>query len=110
MKEAFEKIKERLEKEIFVAELYGGEWNGQTVDNLLCLGNVADVISEVEEEYGNGKTNADRIRAMSDEELAEFLIYSEENYKLFTSDGKDFYTYEEALTHEIEWLKPPTTD
>lgn len=54
MKEAFDKLKERLEKEVFVAELYGGEWNGQTVENLLCLGNVVDVISEVEAEYGNG--------------------------------------------------------
>ena len=51
-----------------------------------------------------------RFEKMSDEELTEFLIYSEENYKLFTSDGKDFYTYEEALKHEIEWLKSPTTD
>ena len=54
MKEAFEKIKERLEKEVFVAELHGGGWNGQTVDSLLCLGNVVDVISEVEAEFGNG--------------------------------------------------------
>lgn len=38
---------ENLEKEIFSAELYGDEWDGQTVDNLLCLGNVAAVIEEI---------------------------------------------------------------
>lgn len=36
-----------LEKEIFSAELYGDEWNGQTVDNLLCLGDVVAVIEEM---------------------------------------------------------------
>lgn len=114
MKEAFEKIKERLEKEVFVAELYGGGWNGQTVDNLLCLGNVADVISEVEAECCNVETNADRIRSMSDEELAEFLPIvsnflcrpTDECMNTICNRGECEKTKECAL----EWLKSPTTD
>lgn len=54
MQEVFEKIIDKLEKEMFSAELYGDEWNGQTVDNLLCLGNVSDVIEQVVAEYNNG--------------------------------------------------------
>lgn len=51
MQEVFEKIMERLENEVFSAELYGEKWNGQTVTNLLCLGNVRDVIEQAAAEY-----------------------------------------------------------
>ena len=44
------------------------------------------------------KTNADKIRSMSDEELAEFLAETE----LHGSQG----SYKDYL----EWLKSPTTD
>ncbi len=54
MQEIFEKIIEKLENKIFSAELYGKEWNGQTVDNLLCLGDVRDVIEQEAAEYSNG--------------------------------------------------------
>ncbi len=54
MQEVFEKIIDKLEKEIFSAELYGDEWDGQTIDNLLCLGNARDVIEQVAAEYNNG--------------------------------------------------------
>lgn len=54
MQKVFEKIIERLGNEIFSAELYGNEWNGQTVTNLLCLGNVRDVIEQTVAEYNNG--------------------------------------------------------
>lgn len=54
MQEVFEKIIAELGRKRFSAELYGDEWNGQTVDNLLCLGDVRDVIEEVVAEYNNG--------------------------------------------------------
>lgn len=54
MQEVFENIMQRLENEVFSAELYGEKWNGQTVTNLLCLGNVRDVIEQVSAEYNGG--------------------------------------------------------
>ena len=38
------KVVNQLENEIFSAELYEHGWNGQTVDNLLCLGNVIEIV------------------------------------------------------------------
>lgn len=73
MKEAFEKIRERLEKEVFVAELHGGEWNGQTIDNLLCLGNVVNVISEVEAKYGNDWISVEKSLPKED---GWYLVYT----------------------------------
>ena len=52
MKEAFEKIKEMLKEMTFKAELHEFGWKGQTVNNLLCLGDAVDIVNEVAEEYG----------------------------------------------------------
>lgn len=56
--------------------------------------------------------NGDRIRAMGNEELAEFLLKSipVEDYPTFyfeTSDGMQFdgFDKERALLHEIKWLE-----
>lgn len=42
------KLLEDLEKEVFTADLYEHGWDGQTVDNLLCLGDVKKVIDGYE--------------------------------------------------------------
>lgn len=60
-------------------------------------------------------TNADRIRAMSDEELAKNNIrydYDEESYEncalwYETSDGSTFYDEESAVEYELDWLRQP---
>lgn len=68
-------------------------------------------------------TNADRIRAMSDEELAKNNIrlsyqcdidydYDEESYENWTlwyetSDGSTFYDEESAVEYELDWLRRP---
>ena len=39
-----DKFLNELSNEMFVAELYGNEWNGQTVNNLLCMGNVKEIL------------------------------------------------------------------
>lgn len=52
--------------------------------------------------------NADRIRAMTNEELAEFLLGWDCEYALWiTSDGEAFDedNKESAISHEIEWLE-----
>ena len=60
------------------------------------------------------QTNADRIRAMSDEELAELLVEEKEygvcHIPFFRCPGgKDFDEdqYEDALRYTIDWLKQP---
>lgn len=55
MKEVFEKIKERLEEKIFKAELHDFGWEGQTVNNLLCLGDAIEIVNQVAEEYSNSE-------------------------------------------------------
>lgn len=37
----------RISKEMFSAECYNDEFNGQEVSNLLCLGNIADVLEDM---------------------------------------------------------------
>jgi len=57
-------------------------------------------------------TNGDRIRSMSDEELAEYIVsetgyqessWSQTNYA--TGDGESFNNYDKAFLNELEWLK-----
>ena len=36
----------QLSNMIFSAELYGDEWDGQTVRNLLCLGDVIEIVEK----------------------------------------------------------------
>ena len=54
MKEFVEKLNERLEENIFVAELHGFGWDGQRVGNLLCLGDVKEIAEQLAEEHNNG--------------------------------------------------------
>lgn len=54
MKEFIEKLIGKLEEMIFSAELYNNEFDGKTVDNLICLGDVADIVNQLAEEYNNG--------------------------------------------------------
>ena len=62
-------------------------------------------------------THADRIRAMSDEELAELLVqktvyqesaWSEPSYLNFLTSRDD--TKENAIKGTVEWLKQPAED
>ena len=54
------------------------------------------------------KTNADRIRAMSDEEFAKYLIECRDDWGDYVTPNCEFYdTYEEALEATIKWLQQP---
>lgn len=64
--------------------------------------------------YKEQQTNADRIRAMSDDELAEWLVkktkyqesaWSEPSYLNFLTELDD--TMESAIKGTVEWLKQP---
>lgn len=63
------------------------------------------------------KTHADRLRAMSDEELAEWIVkktkhqasaWSEPTYLNFLTESDD--TLESAIKGTAEWLKQPAED
>lgn len=41
-----DKVMEQLEKKMFTADLYEHGWDGQTVDNLLCFGDVYEIIGK----------------------------------------------------------------
>ena len=51
MKEFVKKLMSMLEKQIFSAELYDYGWKGQTVHNLLCLGDVKNVAEQLLNEH-----------------------------------------------------------
>ena len=53
----------------------------------------------------NYMTNADRIRSMSDEELAEMLWKTGRNYRAVCADP--VVDYNEHRDHLIAWLKQP---
>lgn len=62
-------------------------------------------------------TNGDRIRAMTDEELAEenarpVFIWNDDVGLLeyVTSDGERFEDEEEAVKHELDWLLQPAKE
>ena len=39
-----DKVIDQIANKMFSAELYGDEWNGQTVNNLLCMGDVFEIV------------------------------------------------------------------
>lgn len=41
-----DKVVEKVENKMFSAELYGDGWNGETVNNLLCFGDVYEIIKD----------------------------------------------------------------
>lgn len=56
----------------------------------------------------NKVTHADRIRAMTDEELAETLIRYNDLCDMFMADdGMKYYDFEAAKEAELEWLQQP---
>ena len=56
-------------------------------------------------QYFCEKTNAQKIRAMSDEELADMLWKTGRNYRAVCADP--VVDYNEHRDHLIDWLKQP---
>lgn len=54
------------------------------------------------------KTNADRIRAMSDEELADMLWKTGRNYRAICADP--VVDYNEQHEHLVDWLQQPAEE
>lgn len=82
-----------------------------------CLAEVKDALYK--HGYTRKKTNADRIRAMSDEELAEFLAIINEKDECFREDYKLNVCYKCPMIafctnckcgDELEWLQQPAEE
>lgn len=54
------------------------------------------------------QTNADRIRAMSDEELADMLWKTGRNYRAICADP--VVDYNEQHEHLVDWLQQPAEE
>lgn len=56
-------------------------------------------------------TNEEYIRKYTSlEDLAGMLVEVDEWEDIYTSDGCKFLFYEDAIAHEIEWLKSERTE
>ncbi|HHV09993.1 MAG TPA: hypothetical protein GXX75_06925 [Clostridiales bacterium] len=53
------KVMDRMETVTFTADLYDHGWDGQTVNNLLCLGDVADIVRGGGRDESNQNHNKD---------------------------------------------------
>ena len=98
MKEFIEKLIKRLEK-------LGWVYADYYPDETEIYDEVVKIVNELVEEY-KPKTRADKIRSMSDEELAGLTITYNDYYgEYYCSDEERYDSYEDAMKHEIEWLQ-----
>ena len=90
---------------------YSIEWYDHTKNEYFLgyssyyIGYVFKWLDECFEIVEDIKTNADRIRAMNDEELAEILWKTGSNYRSVCADP--VVDYNEHRDHLIAWLKQP---
>jgi hypothetical protein len=100
-------MKEFIEKLIGRLEEYKKQW--MDADYLDGIDEIIEIVNELAEEYINistdtSTTNADRIRSMSDEELAEFISkYFSCEYECAVRDkcGSDW----DCKRATIDWLQ-----
>lgn len=52
-------------------------------------------------------TNADRIRVMTDEELADMRVRYDPTRDMYISDRGAHYDFVSAMEEELEWLQQP---
>lgn len=113
MNKAFDKILDRLEGKIKCEEqnaIKANKANTEETINLvtaICAfadryRSAKEIVQEVAEEYNI--TNGDKIRSMSDEELAEFLCRVKADYQWVDPE----YPSEEEVGEWEEWLQSET--
>ena len=109
MKQFIEKLIERLREKSFYMQT-----NRNRQEKFIHTETATEIINQLAEEY-KSKTQADKIRLMSDEELADFLEEFEACDVCKYYD-KNRCTFENPCVHEFagvmiyEWLKSPTTN
>ena len=110
MQEFIKKLIERLEENIFVAELHGFGWEGQRVSNLLCLGDVKDISEQLAEEYADCYKDCEQCEAYDKEKhhcpkfckvITEAVAEIEENH------SNDFCEWQKISVGGITAVKEP---
>lgn len=85
------------------------EWSPVTYQYPWCyeINDCPDIETERECSKYCGKTNGDKIRRMTDEELAKLLLFAEvtEEIWYYCPDGNRFDCYEDAIRHILNWLQ-----
>ena len=99
MKEEFEKIKERLEKKAVNA---AHDYNYRGAE---AYTKAIEIVNLVAEEYNQSLTNADKIRSMTDEELADFLSVNAFCDCCSIHDKCDAYQEDSCKNVFIKWLQ-----
>lgn len=75
----------------------------ETEEDFEFIGNAIAFYKKHMDEQARPQTNADRIRAMSDEELAEYFAE-------IGNDASNGISYSENPEEWLEWLKQPAED
>lgn len=109
MQEVFEKLIEKLEEQAKLHMDFSKKENisrENRVEQLIqysCYRNAIEIVKQEAEKYNNKNTNADRIRAMSDEELAMNMMCPNENrLGEIDCDKNDSCNCYECI---LEWLQ-----
>lgn len=103
-----EKILCELEKRIFTAEVYNDDFDGTTITNLICLGDVREVL---EDQMNDGWIP---VEERLPEESGYYLVqlseklpnedYSDRVVVLYSEEDKDFMCYSSLI---IAWRSLP---
>ena len=109
MKEFIDKLIERLEKEKIIAfKTYRAFDMNTDLGRMFGIEKSIEIINELAEEY-KSKTQADKIRSMSDEELAElFAQFSCEDAdytSLLPIKDCKWGTKQEVIDRNLKWLQ-----
>ena len=73
MQEVYEKIIEKLEEIREQKTCTKEKCDEKEICRICVVDDAIKIVKQEAEQYNNGQTNADRIRSMTDEELAEYL-------------------------------------
>ena len=96
-------VREKLVELLDIIIQPGQKTLGDIADHLIANG-----VTVQECKLGAKKTNADRIRSMSDEELAEMLWKTGRNYRAVCAD--QVVDHDEQYAELVKWLQMPAEE
>ncbi len=103
-------MKEYIEREAVLNKFRPYEDSLDGIDTTFVLAEIEQLPAADVVERSKVLSNADRIRAMSDEELAWELIVWRDDWGDYETHVGCFDEREDALRAEIEWLKQPVEE
>ena len=96
-------VRKKLVELLYIIIQPGQKTLGDIADYLIAHG-----VTVQECKLGDKKTNADRIRAMSDEELAKMLYKTGRNYRAICADP--VVDFRECYGDLLQWLQEPAKE